>query len=209
MTTQPSSFKGPDGVARCWWCRGDPLYVDYHDREWGTPSRDDRHIFEHICLEGFQAGLSWITVLRKREAFRDAFAGFDMERVARFNTRSVERLLGNEEIIRHRGKIESAINNAKRALELAEACGSLAAFFWQFEPPRRRKAVTRRTIPATSPRSVAMSRDLKRRGWTFVGATTMYAHMQAIGIVNDHVAACASRSRVEEARRAMAAPVIR
>ncbi len=200
------AVKGEDGVPRCWWCAGDPLYVAYHDGEWGLPSTDNLHIFEHVCLEGFQAGLSWITVLRKREAFREAFAGFDPEAVARFNARSVERLLRNDGIIRHRGKIESAVNNARRAIELIEEAGSLTAFFWRYEPPRRRAAVTRGTIPATSPESVALSKDLKRMGWTFVGPTTMYAHMQAIGMVNDHVAACASRSRVEAARRSLRPP---
>ncbi len=209
MKRPRSAVRGADGVTRCWWCAGDPLYVAYHDGEWGVPSTDDRHIFEHVCLEGFQAGLSWITILRKRAAFREAFAGFDLEAVARFNSRSVGRLLRNDGIIRHRGKIESAVNNARRALELIEETGSLAAFFWRYEPAGRRAAVTRHTIHATSPESVAMSRDLKRKGWTFVGPTTMYAHMQAIGIVNDHVAACASRSPVEAARRSFKRPSIR
>jgi DNA-3-methyladenine glycosylase I len=200
--------KGDDGVRRCWWCVGDPVYLAYHDTEWGVPSVDDRHIFEHVCLEGFQAGLSWITILRRREHFRDAFAGFDIERVAHMNKRSVEMLLGNDRIIRHRGKIESAINNAKRALELIDERGSLAAFFWQYEPSQKPRRVTRGSFPATSPESVAMSKDLKKRGWTFVGPTTMYAHMQAIGIVNDHVDRCDRRSKVETARRRLGRKIV-
>ena len=174
-----STVRGPDGVRRCWWCHGDPIYETYHDTEWGVPSFDDRHIFEHVCLEGFQAGLSWITIPRRRPGFRKAFADFDIQRIARFNTRSVERLLGNDRIIRHRGKIKSVINNAHRALELIDEFGSLGAYFWQYEPAKPRRTVTRRTLPATAPESVALSKDLKKRGWTFVGPTTMYAHLQA------------------------------
>jgi DNA-3-methyladenine glycosylase I len=183
-----------DTFRRCWWCGTDPLYVDYHDREWGKPVRDDRRLFEKVCLEGFQAGLSWLTILRKRENFRRAFADFDMERVARFTARDVTRLLGDEAIIRHRGKIESTINNAKRALELRDECGSLAEYFWRWEPDpaSRPRRITRETLMgmATTPESVALSKDLRRRGWTFVGPTTIYAFMQAMGLVNDHVEDC-------------------
>ena len=211
MTARATSLvRGHDGVHRCWWCVGDPLYEAYHDTEWGVPNLDDRHIYEHFCLEGFQAGLSWITVLRKREAFRKAFAGFDLQRVARFNRRSVDRLLRNEGIIRHRGKIESAINNARKSIELIEAFGSIAAYLWQYEPSRpRKRAVTRATMPVTTRESTAMSKDLKKRGWSFVGPTGMYALMQAVGLVNDHVAGCENRARIEEARRTMPHPCIR
>ena len=205
-----SSVRGTDGVRRCWWGANDPLYVQYHDQEWGRPNTDNRHLFEHICLEGFQAGLSWITILRKRGNFREAFADFDLERVARFNTRSVERLLRNEGIIRHRGKIQSAINNARRAIELIDSHGSLAAYLWQYEPrvsPRRR--VTRATLPVTSPESHALSSDLKQRGWSFVGPTGVYALMQAIGLINDHVSSCDIRSVIEDRRGTMKLAAIR
>ncbi len=206
----PSSIRGPDGVRRCWWGANDPLYVQYHDHEWGRPMMDDRHLFEHICLEGFQAGLSWITILRKRGNFREAFADFDLERVARFNTRSVERLLRNEGIIRHRGKIRSAINNARRAIEIIDSHGSLAAYLWQYAPhasPRRR--VTRATLSVTCPESHALSSDMKRRGWSFVGPTGIYALMQAIGVINDHVSTCDIRSVIEDRRHSVTVPAIR
>ena len=196
---------GPDGVRRCWWAGSDPLYLRYHDEEWGFPVRDDRRLFEKICLEGFQAGLSWLTILRKRENFRRAFAGFDFARVARYRARDVERLLRDEGIVRHRGKIESVIGNARRALELAEETGSLADYFWSWQPdPRSRpKRMTRAALTtlATTPESKALSKDLKRRGWTFVGPTTIYAFMQAMGLVNDHLDGCAIRARAEAARR--------
>ncbi len=209
MTARPpSAIRGDDGPRRCWWGAGDPLYRRYHDEEWGRPNLDNRHLFEHFCLEGFQAGLSWITVLRKRVNFREAFAEFDIEAVARFNKRSVERMLRNEGIIRHRGKIQSAINNARRALELIDVHGSIAAYLWQFEPKRSpRRRVTRGTLPVTSPESIALSRDLKKLGWSFVGPTGMYALMQAIGLINDHVAVCDTRLIVEEQRRALKRPV--
>ncbi len=198
-------ISGSDGVARCWWAGSDPLYLRYHDAEWGFPVRDDRRLFEKICLEGFQAGLSWLTILRKRENFRRAFAGFDFARVARYRAREVERLLRDEGIVRHRGKIESAIGNARRAIELAEEAGSLAAYFWSWEPdPRSRpKKITRAALAklASTPESLALSKDLKRRGWTFVGPTTVYAFMQAMGLVNDHLDGCAVRARAEAARR--------
>lgn len=199
------------GVTRCWWCVGDPLYEAYHDTEWGFPAVGDNRLYENICLDGFQAGLSWLTILRKRENFRAAFARFDIEGVARFNKRTVDRLLRDAGIIRHRGKIEAAINNARRAIELIEEFGSLAAYVWRYEPsPRARtKAVTRATMPATSAESVAMSKDLKRRGWSFVGPTTIYAFMQATGLVDDHLSGCDVRPRVESARQAFVRPASR
>jgi DNA-3-methyladenine glycosylase I len=179
---------------RCWWCGTDPLYVRYHDEEWGRPVTDDRQLFEKICLEGFQAGLSWLTILRKREHFRDVFAGFDIDRVARFTARDVNRLVKDAGIIRHRGKIESTVNNARRAIALRDEAGSLAAYFrrWQPEPSSRPIRITREALlgMATTPESAALSKDLRRRGWTFVGPTTMYAFMQAMGLVNDHVEEC-------------------
>ncbi len=181
-------------MRRCWWCGTDPLYVRYHDEEWGRPVTDDHRLFEKVCLEGFQAGLSWLTILRKRENFRRAFAGFEFDRVARFTARDVNRLLEDEGIVRHRGKIESTINNATRALELREAEGSLSAYFWRWQPhPSSRPGrITRETLMqmSTTPESTALSRDLRARGWTFVGPTTVYAFMQAMGLVNDHVEEC-------------------
>ncbi len=200
----------PRPARRCHWCGGDPLYVAYHDREWGFPVADDRRLFEKICLEGFQSGLSWLTILRKREAFRDAFHGFDFERVARMGARDVERLLGNAAIVRHRGKIASTLNNAQRARELAAEHGSLAAYFWRWEPAAasRPRRLTREALAAmaTSPESVALARDLKRRGWTFVGPTTVYAFMQAMGLVNDHVHDCVVRREVADARARFVLP---
>jgi DNA-3-methyladenine glycosylase I len=181
-------------VTRCWWPGEDPLYIAYHDKEWGRPVRDDTRLFEKICLEGFQAGLSWITILRKRESFRAAFQGFDPIRVSRFTQRDVQRLLKDAGIVRHRGKIESTINNAKRALELREEFGSLAKYFWQWQPDEqsRPRRLTRDVLKsmATTAESTAMSKDLRKRGWTFVGPTTSYAFMQAMGLVNDHVEGC-------------------
>jgi len=179
---------------RCWWCGTDPLYVRYHDEEWGRPVTDDRRLFEKVCLEGFQAGLSWLTILRKRDNFRRGFAEFDIDRVARFTSRDVARLLKDEGIVRHRGKIESTINNAKRARELSDDFGSLATYFWQWQPApdSRPKRLTRELLAtmSTSPESIALSKDLRKRGWTFVGPTTIYAFMQAMGLVNDHVEGC-------------------
>jgi DNA-3-methyladenine glycosylase I len=202
--------RGEDGVARCSWPGSDALYRRYHDREWGLPVSEDRRLFEKICLEGFQAGLSWLTILRKRESFRAAFAGFDFAAVARFGARDVTRLLGDAGIVRHRGKIESTIQNARRALELCEEAGSLAAYFWRFEPvPRDRpRTLTWSAVKAmpTTPASVALSRDLKKRGWTFVGPTTVYAFMQAMGLVNDHLEGCAVREKADSARRRFRRP---
>ena len=190
---------GGDGRARCAWCSGDPAYVDYHDTEWGVPVRDDRALFEKICLEGFQSGLSWLTILRKRANFRRAFANFDLERVARFDKRDVNRLLKDAGIVRHRGKIESTINNARRCEDLLEEFGSLSEYVWRFEPDARSrpKKLTWDVLKATatSRESAALSKDLRGRGWTFVGPTTMYAFMQAMGLVNDHLHGCAFRSQ--------------
>ena len=181
---------GTDGVTRCWWCGTDPLYVRYHDDEWGHAVSDDTRLFEKLCLEGFQSGLSWITILRKRESFRAAFAGFAMESVARFDEADVERLLGDAGIVRHRGKINSTINNAGRALEVVEQFGSLFAYVQQFRPESHARPTLTSAFQATSPESIALSKDLKKRGWSFVGPTTMYAFMQAMGLVNDHVVGC-------------------
>ena len=180
---------------RCFWCGTDELYVDYHDHEWGKPMHDDVHLFEKICLEGFQAGLSWYTILKRRETFRAAFAQFDIAVVAKFNDDDIARLLADDGIIRHRGKIEATINNAQRAIELTAEFGSLDAYFWQFIPPadERPAVITRSTIPASTPTSIRLSKDLKKRGWKFVGPTTCYAFMQAMGLVNDHIEGCKIR----------------
>jgi DNA-3-methyladenine glycosylase I len=200
-------------MKRCSWPGDDELYVEYHDREWGRPVTDDNRLFEKICLEGFQAGLSWITILRKRDNFRKAFAGFDPTRVARFGARDVQRLLKDAGIIRHRGKIESTINNAGRALDLVDEHGSLAAYFWSWEPAAssRPKKLTHDALKAMSitAQSTALSKDLKKRGWTFVGPTTCYAFMQAMGLVNDHVHDCGVRREVEAARTALIRPAKR
>lgn len=203
-------FTAVDGRTRCAWCRGSDDYRAYHDDEWGRPIADDHRLFEKICLEGFQAGLSWLTILRKREAFREAFADFDHEKVARFTPARVDRLLDDARIVRHRGKIESTINNAKRARELSREYGSLAAYLWRWEPglsarPARVDWPTLLTM-ATTPESVALSKDLRTRGWTFVGPTTVYAFMQAMGLVNDHVEGCAVRAEIERVRRRFARP---
>ena len=182
---------GDDGVTRCRWGDTPEIYRVYHDSEWGLPVDDDRRLFEKLCLEGFQAGLSWLTILRKRESFRAAFDDFDFERVARYGQRDVTRLLGDAAIVRHRGKIEATINNAQRALELVEAEGSLASYVWRFEADADSKV---------------LSKDLKRRGWRFVGPTTVYAFMQAMGLVNDHVEGCASRPVVQDARSRFTPP---
>lgn len=201
-----------DGVVRCWWPGTDPLYLRYHDREWGRPVKAEARLFEKLCLEGFQAGLSWLTILRKREAFRAAFAGFDTEAVAGFGARDVTRLLRDAAIVRHRGKIESVVNNARRALEL-RAEGGLPALAWSFEPEARGRPrrLTHGTLlgMATTSASIAMSRDLRARGWTFVGPTTVYAFMQAMGLVNDHLEGCSARAACESARAAFRRPRVR
>jgi DNA-3-methyladenine glycosylase I len=193
---------------RCWWAMGAPEYEAYHDREWGFPVTDDVRLFEKLCLEGFQSGLSWLTILRKREHFRAAFSGFRPEVVAAFDDADVARLLADAGIVRHRGKIESTINNARRYLELVEREGSLAAYVWSFEPdPATRPAVvTKDTIASTSPSSVAMAKDLKKRRWTFVGPTTVYAFQQAMGLVDDHLSTCPTRAEVEAARATVQRP---
>lgn len=197
-------FEGEDGAWRCRWCAATPAYQNYHDGEWGFPVTDDRRLFEKLCLEGFQAGLSWLTILNKREAFRRGFADFDAERMARFGPKEVERLLADAGIVRHRGKIESAINNAHRVIELRKEFGSLAAYAWGFEPDpaSRPKRITHAALQTftTSPESIAMSKDLKKRGWRFVGPTTVYAFMQATGLVNDHVEGCHAREIALKAR---------
>lgn len=203
-------MEGPDGKARCWWCAGPDDYREYHDVEWGFPVTDDVRLFEKLCLEGFQAGLSWLTILRKREGFRRAFAGFDFEKVARFRPERVEKILLDASIVRHRGKIESVLNNAKRVREVVAAEGSLAAMAWRFEPPpdRRPARMTKAAACALSKsrESEALSKELKRRGFSFVGPTTVYAFMQAMGLVNDHLEGCFVRPRVEAARRALRRP---
>ncbi|MFO1184368.1 MAG: DNA-3-methyladenine glycosylase I [Bauldia sp.] len=200
----------PAGRQSCFWHAGLADYAAYHDAEWGRPVVDDKRLFEKITLEGFQSGLSWLTILRKRENFRRAFAGFDFERVARFGERDVERLLADPGIVRHRGKIVSAIGNAGRARALAEEAGSLAAYFWRFEPgpDERPKRFDRATLMAntTAPAAIRLSKDLKRRGWTFVGPTTVYAFMQAMGLVNDHIEGCWCRAEVERERTAFKRP---
>jgi DNA-3-methyladenine glycosylase I len=203
-------LEGADGITRCSWPGALPDYLHYHDHEWGRPVADDNRLFEKICLEGFQSGLSWLTILRKRESFREAFAGFDYERVAEFGEADIERLLGNAGIVRHRGKILSTINNARRAREMADEAGSLAAWFWSREPGAdERPAVvdySALTANPTTPASVRISKELKRRGWSFVGPTTVYAFMQAMGLVNDHIEGCACRAEVEKQRAEFVRP---
>ena len=195
---------------RCAWCGGDALYQRYHDREWGRPPikhgrLDDVRLFEKICLEGFQSGLSWLTILKKRENFRAGFAGFDFNEVALFDDADIERLMGDSGIVRHRGKIVSTINNARRAVEMVEAEGSLGAFLLRYRPPpeERPHRITMKTIPNDTPTSAALSKELKRRGWSFVGPTTAYATMQAMGLVNDHAHDCDWRAEVEADQAAL------
>ncbi|NOY26036.1 MAG: DNA-3-methyladenine glycosylase I [Oligoflexia bacterium] len=196
------------GTARCAWGGSHPLYVPYHDTEWGYPVTDDARLFEKICLEGFQSGLSWLTILKKRPAFRAAFADFDIDAVAAMGQADVERLLSDAGIVRHRGKIEATLNNARRAVELRDDAGSLAAYFWRWEPPRRTTPVDLATLRGLSrtAQSTALSKDLKKRGWRFVGPTTAYAFMQAMGLVNDHLAGCTVHDRVEAAAAAFERP---
>jgi len=211
MKTTDGLVRGDDGKRRCFWSGSSPDYVAYHDREWGRPVVDDFRLFEKVCLEGFQSGLSWLTILRKRENFRQAFLGFDFNSLACFGERDIRRLLGDAGIVRHRGKIEATINNAKCARELVAESGSLAAYFWRFEPdpksrPKRLDWETLRKM-STSPESIALSKDLKKRGWRFVGPTTVYAFMQAMGLVNDHMHGCFCRAEAETERKAFARPV--
>jgi DNA-3-methyladenine glycosylase I len=201
---------GEDGKDRCFWHGGLPEYLRYHDEEWGRPVIDDIRLFEKICLEGFQSGLSWLTILRKRENFRAAFAGFDFEKVALFDDADIERCVADAGIIRHRGKIVSTINNARRAIDLRTEFGSLAHYFWSQEPTlaERPARVDRETLSAnpTTPASVRISKDLKKRGWTFVGPTTVYAFMQAMGLVNDHLEGCYCRHDIEAMRAVLVRP---
>jgi len=199
-----ATIAGPDGQMRCRWSASAPEFLAYHDTEWGFPVADDRRLFEKLCLEGFQSGLSWRTILAKRENFRAAFHGFDFDRVAQFTEADVERLLQDAGIVRHRGKIEAAINNARRAQELVRQEGSLAAYVWRFEPKLDELGVPQ--TMSTSPASIAMSKDLKKRGWAFVGPTTVFAFMQAMGLVNDHAEGCVIRERCAAARVTFAAP---
>jgi DNA-3-methyladenine glycosylase I len=202
----PGLSKTEEGVVRCWWPGSDAIYQRYHDEEWGVPVTDDHRLFEKICLEGFQSGLSWLTILRKRENFRAAFAGFDVDRVASFTARDTRRLLNDAGIVRHRGKIESTIPNARKARALRDECGSLASYFWRWQPDpsTRPRRLTRAALMqmSTTPASMALSKDLKRRGWTFVGPTTVYAFMQAMGLVNDHLEGCFRRRELERAASA-------
>ena len=198
-----SVLRNDDGIVRCWWAGTDPLYVEYHDTEWGFPVTDDVRLFEKLSLEGFQAGLSWLTILRKRDNFRSAFSGFDFRQVAGFGESDVVRLLNDNGIIRHRGKIEATINNAAHTLDLIDEFGSLAAYVWGYAPDRPEAPVD---IPSITPESIAMSKDLKRRGWRFVGPTTVYAFMQAMGLVNDHLKGCAVRPRAERDRPVKSKP---
>jgi DNA-3-methyladenine glycosylase I len=197
-----SLFEAPDGLPRCRWCSGAPEFVPYHDSEWGFPVGDDRRLFEKLSLEGFQSGLSWRTILNKREAFRAGFADFEIDRVAAFSEKDVDRLLADKGIVRHRGKIEAVINNAQRAQELIAEAGSIAAFVWRYEaqspaPPQSQ---------TTSPESIALSKALKKRGWKFVGPTTVFAFMQAMGLVNDHAEGCVSRAKAAKMRERFVVP---
>jgi DNA-3-methyladenine glycosylase I len=197
-----ATILAPDGKPRCRWCAAAPEFLRYHDTEWGFPVADDFRLFEKLSLEGFQSGLSWRTILAKRENFRKAFHGFDFNKVARFTEKDVERLLQDKGIVRHRGKIEAVINNAQRAIELAKQEGSLAAYIWQFEPQH----ITTPQIASTSAESVALSKALKKQGWKFVGPTTLYAFMQAMGLINDHVEGCIVRGEVENSRKKFRVP---
>ncbi len=197
---------GADRHARCWWCGDDPEYMWYHDAEWGRPVADDVRLFEKMSLEGFQAGLSWLTILRKRENFRAAFDGFDFYTIAKYGEKDVQRLLQDAGIVRHRGKIEAVIHNAQRVLSLIEERGSLARYLWSFEPQGRVVLKSRADIQSEVPESKALSRDLKKRGFKFVGPTTMYALMQAMGMVNDHMEGCRHFEEIENARAAFKRP---
>lgn len=199
-----TTTKGADGKLRCKWCEASPEFPAYHDKEWGFPVSDDYRLFEKLCLEGFQAGLSWRTILAKRENFRAAFHNFNFDKLARFTQRDVTRLLKDEGIVRHRGKIEAVINNARKAREIVKQEGSLAAFIWQYEPDK--KLLAKPQTASTSVASITLSKDLKKQGWKFVGPTTVYAFMQAMGLINDHVAGCVIRPKVEAARKRFKRP---
>jgi DNA-3-methyladenine glycosylase I len=208
--TELAAVKGDDGKRRCGWGASTPDYAAYHDDEWGRPVVDDVRLYEKLCLEGFQSGLSWLTILRKREGFRRAFAGFDPHAVARFGEADVERLLQDASIVRHRGKIEAAIANSRAVLDVQDRHGSLAALVWSFEPKRRGRPVPARLgdVPATTPESTALSKELKRNGFRFVGPTTAYAAMQSLGLVNDHLRGCHVRAACERDRKAAAVPAL-
>lgn len=211
FTPENGLIIGDDGKTRCWWHGNDPEYLRYHDEEWGIPVDDDRRLFEKINLEGFQAGLSWITILRKRDNFRKAFNNFDYKKISKYNDKNIDKLVKDVGIIRHRGKIISTINNANRVKDLIKEFGSFANYIWQFEPqkktiPKKHDYKTLSQI-TTSPESTALSKDLKKRGWSFVGPTTCYAFMQSMGMVNDHVEGCCCRKKVEEERKKFERPV--
>lgn len=199
-----TTIAGPDGKSRCRWSGAAPEFLAYHDTEWGFPVDDDRRLFEKLSLEGFQSGLSWRTILAKRENFRAAFHDFDFDNIARFTERDVARLLKDEGIVRHRGKIEAVIDNARQARELVKREGSLAAFIWRYEPDS--KQLAKPQTVSTSAEATALSKDLKKLGWKFVGPTTVYAFMQAMGLIDDHVADCAIRTKVERARKSFRRP---
>jgi len=201
----PGLAAGPDGRLRCQWALGSADYLEYHDAEWGFPVADDVTLFEKLCLEGFQAGLSWLTILRKRPGFREAFSQFDFHAVANFGDGEIEAMLGNAGIVRHRGKIVSTINNARRAIEVQAEFGSLASYLWRWEPDRGDDPPPI-PLPPTSAASTALSKDLKRRGWSFVGPTTVYAFMQAMGLVDDHLPGCCRRPAAEQARAIFTRP---
>jgi DNA-3-methyladenine glycosylase I len=208
MSETNGLVRGQDGHARCWWGDSAPEYRPYHDHEWGFPVADDVRLFEKLSLEGFQSGLSWLTILRKREGFRRAFAGFDFERIARFEERDVTRLLADASIVRNRGKIEAVINNARRAVELVDREGSIARYVWRFEPESRARPLDREELEALSQTDEpkALARDLKRRGWRFVGPTTVYSFMQAMGLVNDHIQGCDAGAQALRARERFKSP---
>jgi len=199
-----TTFVAPDGKSRCHWCGAAPEFLHYHDAEWGFPVSDDQRLFEKLCLEGFQSGLSWRTILAKRENFRAAFHDFDFDQVARYTQGDVDRLLNDAGIVRHRGKIEATINNARQAQALVKTEGSLATFIWRYEPDLSQLAEPQ--TASTSAASIALSKDLKKRGWKFVGPTTVYAFMQAMGLINDHVEDCVIRAQVERARQQFKRP---
>lgn len=211
MSKETGLLLGEDGKTRCWWHGNQEGYLEYHDNEWGHPVTNDTRLFEKICLEGFQSGLSWLTILRKRENFRKAFAGFDINKVAKFGDNDIEKLVLDAGIVRHRGKIVSTINNANRALELQKEFGSLAAYFWSFEPgkdQRPEKMTIEWAFANTfSDVSTTISKDLKKRGWSFVGPTTVYAFMQAMGLVNDHIEGCYCREITEAKRNGLVRPI--
>ncbi|MEZ6124115.1 MAG: DNA-3-methyladenine glycosylase I [Planctomycetaceae bacterium] len=200
---------GDDNLHRCWWCAAHPDYQEYHDSEWGRPHANDQLLFEKVCLEGFQAGLSWLTILKKRHSFRNAFDEFDFSRVARYSDRRVMKLMQDAGIIRHEGKIRAAIHNAGRAIEMVAEFGSLSAWFWQFEPPARRRPFRSKSAVAaqtTCPEAQELAKQLRKRGWKFFGPTTAYAFMQSIGMVNDHLTGCHVFRDVEAQRTAFSRP---